>query len=308
MVDPTIAVVVPTYRRPGSLQRCLQAIAAQTVTPDRVVVVVRDGDDETTAALPRLRVTQRFETAGVTQPGVIAAMNAGFASCEEDVVAVTDDDAAPHPDWLERLRGGYGPGIGGVGGRDLIERPSQVARRPDPMVGRLTWFGRLHGNHHLGVGAVREVDVLKGVNMSLRRELWELDGGLRGDGAQVHWEIGVCLAAKGRGWRLLYDPRAQVDHHPAPRHDADDRSRPTLGARVAAEWNRAYVLGRYLPLWRLPAAAVYLVAVGTRDAPGVVAYLASIRRQGRAVGAMRFLFALIRARIAALLAGVRNRR
>jgi glycosyltransferase involved in cell wall biosynthesis len=306
--DPTIAVVVPTYRRTESLERCLDAIAAQTVAPGRVVVVIRRGDNETAAALSRLRAKLPFETASVSQPGVVAAMSAGIAHCEEDVVAVTDDDAAPHSDWLETLRARYGPGIGGVGGRDLVEHPAQVARRSDPIVGRLTWFGRLHGNHHLGVGGVRDVDVLKGVNMSLRRELWELDCGLRGDGAQAHWEIGVCLSAKSRGWRLLYDPDARVDHVPAPRHDADDRSRPSVGARLDAEWNYAYMLGRYLRARRLPAAGVYLVGVGTRGAPGVVAYVASIRRQGSTPVAVRFLVALTRTRISALSAGVRRRR
>lgn len=307
MDDPTIAVVVPTYRRPESLERCLDAIAAQTVAPERIVVVVRRGDSETAAALPRLHAKLPFETATVAQSGVVAAMDAGVALCEEEVVAVTDDDATPHVDWLETLRSRYGPGIGGVGGRDLVEHPSHLARRPDPVVGRLTWFGRLHGNHHLGVGDVREVDVLKGVNMSLRRELWETDRRLRGDGAQVHWEIGMCLSAKGRGWRLLYDPSARVDHFPGPRHDADDRARQTLGARFDSEWNYAYALGRHLPVWRLPVAAMYLVGVGTRGAPGVVAYAASVRRQGRPVGTAR-PFALTRTRISALAAGIRNRR
>lgn len=31
------------------------------------------------------------------------------------------------------------------------------------------WFGRVIGNHHLGTGGVREVDILKGVNMSFRQ-------------------------------------------------------------------------------------------------------------------------------------------
>jgi glycosyltransferase involved in cell wall biosynthesis len=305
----TLAVVVPTYRRPESLERCLRALAAQTVPADRIVVVVRDGDADTEAAVERLRAeVVSFDVVSVDRPGVVAAIQSGVAHCSEDVVAVTDDDAAPHVDWLERLRSNYGEGIGGVGGRDVIERPSHVSRRRDPRVGELTWFGRLHGNHHLGVGGPRDVDVLKGVNMSLRRELWELERALHGSGAQVHWEVAVCLYAKSRGWRLVYDPRAQVDHAPAERHDADDRTRPTRDARLAAEWNYAYVLGRYLPAWRLPFAGAYLLGVGTRNAPGLAAFVAnSVSRPRQTVAALRFLLALSGTRVSALSAGVRTR-
>jgi GT2 family glycosyltransferase len=306
----TLAVIVPTYRRPQSLERCLRALAAQSVPADRVVVVVREGDEETAAALPHLQAeVLSFETATVSEAGAVAAIDAGLAQCVEEVVALTDDDAAPHGDWLERLRANYGPRIGGVGGRDLIERPSHISQRQNPLVGRLTWFGRLHGNHHLGVGAPRDVDVLKGVNMSLRRELWRLEPGLRGSGAEVHWEVALCLLAKSHGWRLVYDPAAQVDHFPGPRHDADDRARPTLAARLAAEWNYAYVLGRYLPVWRLPFTAAYLLGVGTRGAPGLAAYVAnSWRRPRQTVAALPFLFAVNGTRMSALSAGVRKRR
>jgi glycosyltransferase involved in cell wall biosynthesis len=305
----TLAVVVPTYRRPQSLERCLRALAAQSVPADRVVVVVREGDADTEAEVERLRAeTLAFERASVDEPGVVAAIDAGIAASTEDVVAVTDDDAAPHPDWLERLRANYGAGIGGVGGRDLIERPSHVSRRQDPIVGRLTWFGRLHGNHHLGVGAPRDVDVLKGVNMSLRRELWQLDTTLHGSGAQVHWEVAVGLRAKSLGWRLVYDPLAQVEHTPAIRYDADDRTRPTRDARLAAEWNYAYVLGRYLPAWRLPFAGAYLIGVGTRGAPGVAAFVANCASRPReTVAALRFLLTLNGTRVSALSAGIRTR-
>jgi GT2 family glycosyltransferase len=41
------AVLVPTYRRPRDLTRCLRAIATQTRAADEVVVVGRRGDRET---------------------------------------------------------------------------------------------------------------------------------------------------------------------------------------------------------------------------------------------------------------------
>ena len=41
---PTFSVVVPTYQRPASLARCLDALGAQTIERDRFeVIVVDDG-------------------------------------------------------------------------------------------------------------------------------------------------------------------------------------------------------------------------------------------------------------------------
>ena len=43
----TITALVPTYRRPRDLARCLEALRAQVRLPDEVLVVVRDEDAET---------------------------------------------------------------------------------------------------------------------------------------------------------------------------------------------------------------------------------------------------------------------
>ena len=100
----TLAVVVPTYRRPQELVRLLEALRRQSRPADDVVVVVHDEDPPTEEALQAgagqglpLRMVR------VLQPGQVAALNAGFASCATDIVSVTDDDACPHPDWLRRI-------------------------------------------------------------------------------------------------------------------------------------------------------------------------------------------------------------
>jgi len=56
--------------------------------------------------------------------------------------------------------------VSGVGGRDAIQRSEPWFHGDREIVGQLQWYGSLIGDHHRGVGAAREVDVLKGVNMS----------------------------------------------------------------------------------------------------------------------------------------------
>jgi len=92
-------VIVPTYRRPHDLARCLQALTQQVSLPAEVIVVVRDQDADTWAMLETLKsLSLPLKPVTVTVPGVIAAMNAGVAAATGDFIAFTDDDAAPHPD------------------------------------------------------------------------------------------------------------------------------------------------------------------------------------------------------------------
>lgn len=211
----------------------------------------------------------------VTVPGVVAAMNGGLDTAQGDLIVFTDDDVVPRPDWLERIETHVqvDDRVGGVGGRDWIHTDSGVDTGAASTVGRVRWYGRVIGNHHLGVGGPREVDVLKGANMSYRRSAIQnigFDQRLRGQGAQVHFELVLGLAVKRAGWKLLYDPVVAVDHYPGQRFDDDQRNNPSSHALQNSVHNETYALLRWLPWWRKPLAFVYGLCVGTRVAPGPI--------------------------------------
>jgi len=219
----SVSVLVPSFRRADELQRCLAALGAQSRRPDEIVVGVRMGDDPTAAAVSAARAAGMPVTiASTSTAGVVAAMQAALSVATGDIIALTDDDARPRPDWIAGLLSHFASAtdVGGVGGRDWQpwERGS-VAQ-----VGVVQSFGRVIGNHHLGYGPPRDVDILKGVNCAFRGRLLRavgFDARLRGAGAQLYWELGVCLPLRRAGWRLIYDPQVAVDHDIAPRHDAD---------------------------------------------------------------------------------------
>lgn len=222
-MTPGVSVVVPSYRRPGELQRCLVALAGQSRRPDEIVVGVRAGDATTVAVVHAAQAAGLpvvLALAGVA--GVVAAMQAALDASTGDIVALTDDDARARPDWIAGMLEHFAsaPDIGGVGGRDWQPLERGNARR----VGIVQWFGRVIGNHHLGHGPARDVDILKGANCAFRGSLLRavgFDARLYGTGAQMYWELGVCLPLRRAGWRLVYDPQVAVDHDIAPRHDAD---------------------------------------------------------------------------------------
>lgn len=273
-VIPAVSVLVPTWRRAESLARCLRALAAQSVAPLEVVVAMRAGDEATVRCVDALSLTLPFPIllSLVDGPGVIAAMNAGLAMCRGEIVALTDDDAEPSSDWIARIVACFAdPAVGGAGGRDW--QPFERGTRD--VVGRVQWFGRVIGNHHLGAGEPRCVDVLKGVNCAFRAHLLRsvgFDTRLAGSGAQMFWELVLCLALRRAGWKLLYDPAIAVDHHIEPRHDADQRHRGLFDATSQADavHNETLALLEHLQGARRLAFIAWALAVGTRGEPGVL--------------------------------------
>jgi len=266
------------------------ALQEQTKPVDQVIVVVRDTDAETWQFLAQFNAHNLpLHTVKVTQPGVVAALNAGLAAVEGDIVSITDDDAAPHPDWLERIAVHFicDSCIGGLGGRDWVHHGSKLEDESRLIVGQLQWFGRVIGNHHLGVGQPREVDVLKGVNMSFRKEAigqLRFDERMRGTGAQVHFEMAFTLTLKRAGWKIIYDPNVAVDHYPAQRFDEDQRNNFNEIAFINLVHNETLVLLEHLPFIRRIVFLFWAIFVGTCDSLGLVQWLRFLPSQGQFAG------------------------
>lgn len=275
----TISVIIPTYQRFEELRRCLQALASQMRAPDEVVVVVRDTDEETRGFLDRAKVNHpNLRIANVTTPGQVSALNAGLVEAKGDIIAFTDDDTVPHSDWLRLIEGHFqaDPRIGAVGGRDWCYINNQLLGEKRLIVGKLFWFGLLMDNHHLGTGKPRQVDHLKGANMSFRKEALSgirFDERLRGRGAQSRNDLGVCLAVKRRGWKIVYDPRIAVSHYIAKRYDEDQRGKFNNLATENMAFNETLVLLKHLSTIRKVFYVSWALFVGNRGTPGAILFM-----------------------------------
>jgi GT2 family glycosyltransferase len=207
------------------LIRCLDALREQERLPDDVLVIVRSEDKETQNALDAYpQGTLPLRTILVDVPGTVYAHNIGIDACKTDVLAMIDDDTAPHPEWLRIIleRFQADPRLGGLGGRDRCFDGDSFDEGRASTVGKLQWFGRPIGNHHRGYGGLREVDLLKGANMSFRAVALEkarCDWRLRGKGAQPNEDTSLTLAVKRAGWKIAYDSEAVVDHFQAVREE-----------------------------------------------------------------------------------------
>jgi glycosyltransferase involved in cell wall biosynthesis len=279
-----ITVLVPTYARPDDLDRCLKALQQQIRLADEVLVVVQERDHKTHAFLQQFNPEALpLKPIIVDSPGQVFALNAGLDAAQGDIIAITDDDAAPHANWLERIEHHFqaDPQLGGIGGRDwmyLNGELQEAAIHPGAsgIVGRLQWHGRTIGNHHLGVGSPQAVDWLKGANMSYRQTAiagLRFDTRLKGAGAQTNNDWGFSMTVKQRGWKLLYDPSVAVDHYLGQRFNQDQRIQFNYAARVNSAHNEALVLLEKLPLQRRIVYLFWAVLIGTRSHRGLLQML-----------------------------------
>jgi cellulose synthase/poly-beta-1,6-N-acetylglucosamine synthase-like glycosyltransferase len=275
MLAFSITVIVPTWLRPASLAECLSGLIRQERAPDEVIGVVRDIDIEGQEVLRSYIGRLPLRIVVVRVPGTIAALNAALEVAAGTLVSITDDDAVPKSDWLRRIEAWFrqDPAIGAVGGRDLVHQNGipTLGERSD--VGRIQWYGRTVGNHHLGAGPARNVDFLKGVNMSFRREAVgsiRLNTRLRGRGAQEQNEMDFCLAVRDQGWRIVYDPAVLVDHHPARRPEVDrvqhsyefeNQSNAAFNHTLCIYPRLSFAGRLFMPAWS--------VLIGTSEFPGL---------------------------------------
>jgi GT2 family glycosyltransferase len=198
-----VSVVVASRGRPLRLRWLLNALEEQTLPAGSFEVVVVHGYDDATRA--RFLDGHPLDRAGVLRQvgppeggGVPARQrNLGWRAARADLVAFTDDDCRPEPDWLERLL------------ESAERRPRTVvqgATRPDPLEHDVFAAPHVH---------TLEVDppgrFAQTCNILYPRPLLErLDG--FDERAVTGEDIELSLRAREAGAELIAAPHAVVNH------------------------------------------------------------------------------------------------
>jgi glycosyltransferase involved in cell wall biosynthesis len=98
---PFVSVILPVYNDLESLVLCLEALENQTYPNDRYEVLVVDNGSKDSIE----PVVSRFACATAARedrPGSYSARNKGLSLARGQVVAFTDSDCIPTPQWLEK--------------------------------------------------------------------------------------------------------------------------------------------------------------------------------------------------------------
>ena len=117
---PRLSVVIPAYGRVASLSNALEALCAQTLPPSEYEVIVSDDGSPEPLAPSIAHFAERMTLRVVRDRngGPAEARNRGARQARAPIIAFTDDDCVPAPDWLEKLSDRFRQSPGHlVGGR-----------------------------------------------------------------------------------------------------------------------------------------------------------------------------------------------
>jgi glycosyltransferase involved in cell wall biosynthesis len=120
--QPFFSIIVPTFNRPGQLTTCLQALTRLDYPRDRFEVIVVDDGSESPAEAVISSLCNRLDITLITQAhsGPAIARNKGATHAKGQLLAFTDDDCIPTPNWLKALAVRFGETPDHViGGRTL---------------------------------------------------------------------------------------------------------------------------------------------------------------------------------------------
>jgi GT2 family glycosyltransferase len=263
-VGPRVSVVVCTHDRVDKLASCLAGLAAQTLDSSHFNVVVID---DCSIDAPD-RVAEHYKARVIRNAhslGPAASRNIGSKATTAPIIAFTDDDCVPDPDWLGQLIDAFvEPDVLAVGGQirplrtdrlllRYYEACNPLAHNPhrEAHAGGLVerFAAYLRTSFRLGSLDPSQEDLLTiaSANLAIRRSEFEALGGFDerfGLGGEDD-DLSLRLRKLRPAGRLRYVPQAVVAH------DYDPSLRD--GLRRNRTYGRAAAIGYLKGEGRLPA-------------------------------------------------------
>lgn len=196
MTAPEVDVIVPVLDGGEALTACLVALSSQTLHPSSVIVVDNGSSDGSAARARELGATVVTEV----RRSSYAARNRGIRASDAPVVAFTDVDCRPSPNWLEAAVRALEAGeLSMVAGRITQVGVSSLASRYDA---RIQMDQRAY---------VERLQSAATANLVVRREVFDavglFDPRLRSGG-----DVEFTRRAVAAGYALGYEDSAEVLH------------------------------------------------------------------------------------------------
>ena len=198
----TLCIIIPAYNEEIHIKRCLDAIVAQTVIPDEVIVVDNNSSDKTA----EIAKSYKFVTViHEKEQGIVYARNAGFNRATADFICRIDADTVLPPNWLEYITRYYSHPTNeksALTGRAYF---TNVVFPPPAFWEFIDDIFVFHINKFIAGHYI-----LWGSNMALPRRLWEevrddvcIDNG-------IHEDLDLAMHLHEKGVRITYRPKLIV--------------------------------------------------------------------------------------------------
>lgn len=247
---PVVSLIIPTRDRADLMKSCMAGLLQRTRYPAMEILVIDNGSADPEALGVLRHVSQDRRVRVLPHPGPFnwsALNNFGVGAMSGDVaVLLNNDTEVIEPDWLRELVSqALRPEVGIVGAKLLYpDRTVQHAGVVLGPAGRATHMWRHAPGDARGyldqLIIARQVTVVTGACLAIRREVYQEVGGCEADSLAVTWnDSDLCLKVRAAGLRVIWTPYARLLHLEQATRGTDDN--PENQVRFAAErdWMRA---------------------------------------------------------------------
>lgn len=199
-----ISIIIPAKDAAGTIEECLRGVLSQrNLSVSYEVILVDDGSTDHTT-----EIAARFDVKVIRQEnlGRSSARNAGALAAQGDILAFTDADCVPSPEWLHHLTKLFDdPAVVGAKGAYRTRQRGLVPR----------FVQQEYGFKYLRMVAQDSIDFIDTYSAAYRRDVFMENKGFETALLSVEdQEFSFRLARKG--YRLVFVPDAVVHHQHVP--------------------------------------------------------------------------------------------
>ena len=218
MIDekqPFVSVVVPTFNRGQALCQALKSLLKQDYKNYEILVV----DQSTKKFAIKEKFLKKYKAKlrlfRLNPPSLTAARNLGVKKAKGKIILFCDDDIVAGEGLVSAHAINYkDESVGAVTGRVItVGQKMEVDCRS---AGQISPWGTVAGGFSSQIR--QEVKNVFGCNLSWRRKVLKEAGGFDENfvGNALREETDMALRVSRLGWRIVFDPKAELSHLRAP--------------------------------------------------------------------------------------------
>lgn len=220
-----LSIVIVSWNTKDLLEACLRSIYAYPLDQPFEVWVVDNKSKDDSVAMVRAQFPQVELIASDENRGFAGGNNQAIPHCQGEYILLLNPDTEVMPEALNELVAFMDkfPEAGAAGSRLLnADGTLQPSCHPVPTLSREFWrmfyldalvpYGT-YDMHKWDMEQPREVDVLMGASMLLRKTALDKVGLLDEGYFMYSEEVDLCFRLQKAGWKLFWVPQSQVVHY-----------------------------------------------------------------------------------------------
>lgn len=212
---PRLSIIIVTYNSAGHVDECLRSLVERPPKVDHEILVVDNASTDGTAAAVRARWTGvRVIDAGENL-GFAGGNNLGIRQSFGSAVLLLNPDTTVAAGAVDALAGAVDrrPDVG-IAGPRLVDAAGRAELSWGNMVSPFAELRQklMKRSAESLTRREREVDWVSGACLLVRRDAAEEVGLLDERYFMYLEDVDFCAAVRGRGWKVLFTPTAEVVH------------------------------------------------------------------------------------------------